>query len=297
MGSNSFGLYRFPESILLAVNAGYTAPGGTEVDQLLAPNLGDFVRTHRTIPRHPDHPRGFSRPALAGLCDVSASYIAQIEQREKTSPSPEVVDAIARALRLTPAERQHMHNLAAPKTPGPRTHTPMPVAEMRELISDDLRAAADGLIPHLSGYIDERWNVLWTNEAYDRAYPRLSEVENILVWFFLVPESHQVMIEWEDEARLTVNWFRWHMGRYQNPQWALDLLGRLSSCAEFRAMYLAEHVDFERHQPLMHLRDPATSEPYSVRVRITDVPSVDAPFQWFIGMRQSFSGPPSLLTD
>ncbi|MFI1919418.1 helix-turn-helix domain-containing protein [Nocardia sp. NPDC020380] len=279
------------------MNAGYACPGGVEADQLLAPNLADFVRTHRTIPRGPDHPRGFSRPALAALCDVSASYIAQIEQREKMSPSPEVVDAIARALELTPAERQHMHNLAAPKTPGPRTHAPLPVARMRERISDDLRAAAGDLAPHLSGYVDERWNVLWANRDYDRAYPRLLEVENILVWFFLVPESRRVMMEWEDEARLTVNWFRWHMGRYQNPQWALDLLGRLSECEAFRAMYSAERVDFERHQPLMHLRDPDTQQPYSVRVRITDVPGVDAPFQWFIGLRQPFSGPENLLSE
>nr|WP_084477820.1 helix-turn-helix domain-containing protein [Nocardia jejuensis] len=276
------------------MNAGYTS-GGAAVGQLLAPNLADFVRTHRTMPRHPTHPRGFSRPALAALCDVSASYIAQIEQREKLSPSPEVVDAIARALHLTPAEHQHMHNLAEPKTSGPRTHAPMPVAQMRELITEDLYATATDLAPHLSGYVDERWNVLWANESYSRAYPRLMEVVNILIWFFLVPEAPRVMMEWEDEARLTVNWFRWHMGRYQNPQWALDLLGRLSSCEPFRAMYLAERVDFERHQPLMHLRDPDTLEPYSVRVQITDIPGVDAPFQWFIGIRYPFKGPPSLL--
>ncbi|WP_157556625.1 helix-turn-helix domain-containing protein [Nocardia acidivorans] len=279
------------------MNAGHTAPGGFMADQLLAPNLADFVRTHRTSPRPPDFPRGLSRPALAARCDVSASYIAQIEQREKVSPSPEVVDAIARALELTPAERQHMHNLAAPKTPGPRTHDPMPVTEMLTLITADLRDAANDLMPHLSGYVDERWNVLWVNETYDRAYPRLLEVVNILVWFFLVPESRRVMIEWEDEARLTVNWFRWHMGRYQDPEWAMELLAQLSSCDEFRAMYLAERVDFERHQPLMHLRDPDTHEPYSVRVRITDVPGVDAPFQWFIGIRQPFNGPASLLTE
>ncbi|GAB4588409.1 MmyB family transcriptional regulator [Nocardia sp. IFM 10818] len=278
------------------MNAGHSVSGGVGADRLLAPNLADFVRTHRTRAR-PEHPRGLSRPVLAGISDVSASYIAQIEQREKTAPSPEVVDAIARALALTPAERQHMHNLSAPKTPGPRTHAPLPVAGMRELITADLRAAAADLSPHLSGYVDERWNVLWANQVYDRAYPRLLEVVNILVWFFLVPESRQVMMEWEDEARLTVNWFRWHMGRYQNPQWALDLLDRLSSCEAFRTMYLAERVDFERHQPLMHLRDPDTREPYSVRVRITDVPGVDAPFQWFIGIRQPFNGPPGLLAD
>ncbi|WP_196054602.1 helix-turn-helix domain-containing protein [Nocardia aurantiaca] len=276
------------------MNAGYSASGEIEADdQLLAPNLADFLRTHRTA-RRPDYPRGLSRPALAAACDVSASYIAQIEQREKTSPSPEVVDAIARALRLTPAERQHMHNLAAPKTSGPRTHSPLSVAEMRELITEDLRAAADDLTPHLSGYVDERWNVLWANQIYEAAYPRLLEVVNILVWFFLVPESRDVMMEWEDEARLTVNWFRWHMGRYQNPQWALDLLRQLSSCEAFRTMYLAERVDFDRHQPLMHLRDPDTREPYSVRVRITDIPGVDTPFQWFIGIKLPFSGPPSL---
>jgi hypothetical protein len=224
----------------------------------------------------------------------SLSYLNQIENGQRKALTPDFVEALAAALELTPAETQHLNNLAAPKGPGPRNHEPMAVEDMRALITDDMRDHMNSLAPHLCGYVDERWNVLAANEVYANAYPRLLDVTNILVWFFMIPESRVTMLEWEDEARLTVNWFRWHMGRYGNPAWAMDLLGKLSLSEEFREMWLAEEIEFTRHQPLMHLRD-SSGEAYSVNVRITNVPGIDVPFQLFVGVKLPFSGPETLL--
>ncbi|MFR9754091.1 helix-turn-helix domain-containing protein [Nocardia sp. 004] len=262
--------------------------------ELRAPTIADFVRTHRKRPR-PGHPSGYSRQKLATLVPASLSYLSQIESGERTSPKPEFIDALSTALQLSSVEKQHLHNLALPKSSGPRTHAPLTVAKMRTLITPDMESVMDGLAPHLSGYVDERWFVLAANEVYDQAYPRLLEVGNVLTWFFAVPESRSVMLEWEAEARLTVNWFRWHMGRYGNSDWALELLSQLSTSREFTAMWLEERVDFQRHQPLMHLRDPDTDKPYSVRVQIADVPGATVPFQWFIGIKTPFNGPENLL--
>lgn len=83
-------------------------------------------------------------------------------------------------------------------------------------------------------------------------------------------------------------------GPLRQPAWAQDLLATLSPNTEFRNMWLAEQVEFTRHQPLMHLRDDA-GNPYSVNVKITNVPGIDAPFQLFVGVKQPFSGPEHLL--
>ncbi|WP_051192599.1 MmyB family transcriptional regulator [Nocardia jiangxiensis] len=262
-------------------------------EELRPPNVADFVRTRRTRPK-PGYPTGFTRQELATRVPSSLSYLNQIENGQRKALTPDFVSALAAALELTATETQHLNNLAALKGPGPHSHKPMAIEQMRSLITDDMRDHMDSLTPHLCGYVDDRWNILAANEIYAHAYPRLLDVTNILVWFFTVSESRVTMLEWEDEARLTVNWFRWHMGNYRNPAWAKDLLAKLSTSTEFREMWLAEEVEFTRHQPLMHLRDPS-GEPYSVNVKITNVPGIEVPFQLFVGVKLPFSGPEQLL--
>ena len=165
---------------------------------------------------------------------------------------------------------------------------------MRAQIPDHLLEVMHGMAPHLCAYVDERWNVLACNAIYADAFPGLTDVVNVLQWFFAVPASRQVMLEWESEARLTVSWFRWHMARYRQSAWAVELMTDLSVDPRFAEMWEAEDVEFGRPQPLMHLREATSGEPYSVNVQITDVP-LGVPLQMFIGVRRPFSGPRDLL--
>lgn len=64
---------------------------------------------------------GLRREELSQLAGVSADYIMRLEQGRATSPSPQIVEALARALRLGPDERAHLHRLAGHATPDPRT--------------------------------------------------------------------------------------------------------------------------------------------------------------------------------
>ncbi|WP_205699585.1 helix-turn-helix transcriptional regulator [Conexibacter sp. SYSU D00693] len=63
---------------------------------------------------------GLRREELAGLAGVSLDYLARLEQGRATHPSASVVASLARALRLTDAERDHLQRLAghAPEGPG-----------------------------------------------------------------------------------------------------------------------------------------------------------------------------------
>ncbi|MGW5714821.1 helix-turn-helix transcriptional regulator [Amycolatopsis sp. NPDC003865] len=83
--------------------------------------LGAFLRTRRAALRPADvglrqgHRRrtpGLRREEVAELCAMSADYFARLERGTGPRPSEPMVAAIARGLRLTPAERDHLFLLA-----------------------------------------------------------------------------------------------------------------------------------------------------------------------------------------
>lgn len=62
---------------------------------------------------------GLRREELAQLAQVSVDYLIRLEQGRATSPSPQVLEALARALRLSGQERAHLFRLAGHTPPGP----------------------------------------------------------------------------------------------------------------------------------------------------------------------------------
>ncbi len=61
---------------------------------------------------------GLRREELAALAGISADYLTRLEQGRATSPSAQVVEALARALRLGDAERDLLFRLAGHAAPG-----------------------------------------------------------------------------------------------------------------------------------------------------------------------------------
>lgn len=55
------------------------------------------------------------------LAGISVDYVTRLEQGRASSPSAQVVEALARALRLSEAERAHLFRLAGLVLPGPDT--------------------------------------------------------------------------------------------------------------------------------------------------------------------------------
>lgn len=55
---------------------------------------------------------GLRREEVAGLAGVSVDYVTRLEQARGPRPSPAVLTALARALRLSGAETDHLHVLA-----------------------------------------------------------------------------------------------------------------------------------------------------------------------------------------
>jgi transcriptional regulator with XRE-family HTH domain len=88
-------------------------------------SLGTFLRTRRAALRPEDvglrrGPRrrapGLRREEVAELCTMSADYFARLERGDGPQPSEQMLAAIARGLRLTPDERDHLFLLAGYRT-------------------------------------------------------------------------------------------------------------------------------------------------------------------------------------
>ena len=103
--------------------------------------LADFLRSRREriTPADvglPTGPRrrtpGLRREEAAQLAFISTEYYTRLEQARGPHPSREVLAGLARALRLTDAERDHLHHLAG-VPPGP---PPGPSREVRQSILD-----------------------------------------------------------------------------------------------------------------------------------------------------------------
>lgn len=61
---------------------------------------------------------GLRREELAELAGVSVDYVVRLEQGRASTPSAQVVSALARALRLTGQERDHLYRLAGLQPPS-----------------------------------------------------------------------------------------------------------------------------------------------------------------------------------
>ncbi|MFD8077826.1 helix-turn-helix transcriptional regulator [Streptomyces sp. NPDC059718] len=89
--------------------------------------LADFLHTRREalqpedvgLPRGPRRrTRGLRREEAAVLCGMSTDYYARLEQQRGPQPSEPMLAAIARGLRLSLDERDHLFRLAGHNTPS-----------------------------------------------------------------------------------------------------------------------------------------------------------------------------------
>ena len=77
---------------------------------------------------------GLRREEVAQLAGVSLDYLARLEQGRASNPSPSVLTALARALRLTEAERSHLYALAGELEPRPGTINRHITASLQRLL-------------------------------------------------------------------------------------------------------------------------------------------------------------------
>jgi transcriptional regulator with XRE-family HTH domain len=101
---------------------------------------------------------GLRREELALLAGISVDYITRLEQGRASNPSIQVIEALARALRLSQAERAHLFHLAGLLPPGPET---VPVS-----ITPSVQRMLDRLTTTPVGVYDASWTLVVANLPY-----------------------------------------------------------------------------------------------------------------------------------
>jgi transcriptional regulator with XRE-family HTH domain len=177
--------------------------------------------------------RGLRREEVAQLASVSTTYYTFLEQGRDIRPSRQVLDALAGALRLTDAERDYLHGLAAGAPASSLAAEKLPAA-VADLV--------DRLDPHPTYVSGRRWDVLAANRAARELWadwPSLPPAErNIVWWTFMDPRARSVLIEWESEASAQLARFRAAAARHSGDPGFTELIERLhAGSAEVRAWW------------------------------------------------------------
>ncbi|MBF6299391.1 helix-turn-helix domain-containing protein [Nocardia amamiensis] len=125
---------------------------------------------------------GLRREELAQLAGISADYIIRLEQGRATNPSPQVVEALARALRLTQEERAHLFHLAGLAPPGP--------GMVPRHITPSVHRMLDRLTGTPVAVFDAAWTQLLANPLYTALMGEWDGNDLNAVWRnFLNPHS------------------------------------------------------------------------------------------------------------
>jgi len=130
---------------------------------------------------------GLRREEVAQLAGVSPTYYAFLEQGRDISPSSQVLDALARALRLSPAERDHLYTLAQRGAP--------PGAGVPETLGAGITALVDRLDPYPTFVKGRRWDILAANRAARALFTDWLALppgqRNELLWMFTDPGARE----------------------------------------------------------------------------------------------------------
>ncbi len=228
---------------------------------LRAHELGAFLRSRRTlltpekvglsiegVRRTP----GLRRQEIARLAGVSEGYYVRLEQGSALHPSASVLGALARALRLSDEEREHLFALAEETRPetGP------------EVLAVGTRRMLELLAPPTAAYvISRRSDVLAWNDTAAALFGHLVDGPcrpNNVRYVFTNPEARALFVDWPHIAADSVAHLRAATGHRPDDAELTELvteLGKVSS--DFRRLWatrtLRHKVDGrkELHHPLV----------------------------------------------
>jgi len=178
--------------------------------------LGEFLRIRRARLSPTDYGfpvmrrrrlPGLSRDEVAQLAGISIAYYTWIEQGRDINMSPEVLNAIARALCLGEAERAHLFTLVGMEV----TENTLGDDRMHPTIASIFNCFNDASSSWCALMYDAWFNVLDSTLLATAVFgirPGHGLESNLLYRLFADPVQRTTWVEWESEARMAVGMFR-----------------------------------------------------------------------------------------
>jgi transcriptional regulator with XRE-family HTH domain len=170
---------------------------------------------------------GLRREEIAMLAGVSVTWYTWLEQGRRINVSTDVLEALARALRLDDAERQHLLTLAVR---APAAH-----ADNVADVPDALVRLITSMEPAPAYVLGPRWEFLAWNRPQARLYPvieRLDDAERNLLWaMFAEPSVRPLLDDWPAQARRILAEFRAGTAALRDDPQVTTLVDRLRAAS------------------------------------------------------------------
>ncbi|WP_405765219.1 helix-turn-helix transcriptional regulator [Actinacidiphila glaucinigra] len=242
--------------------------------------LGAFLRSRRDrltpsqagIEAFPGARRvpGLRREELAVLAGLSPDYYSRLEQGRQANISDEVLDALARALRLDEVERAHLRDLAAP-TARRRAATPHAAAVQRP---DPGLLRVMRTLDHVPVLLlGHRGEVLARNGLLMAVLGRPLEPGTSFVRFmFQDPVARERIVNWQDFASATVATMRRETARRPQDTRLTVLVDELRTADADVARWWDDHAVRDYASVAKRIQHP-TAGPLTFDIEIVCAPN------------------------
>ena len=184
---------------------------------------------------------GLRRSEVAALAGVSVEYLTQLERGNLGGASEQVLDALARALRLDEAERTHLFDLARTAASPGRTNR-------RAARTSTLRPSVQRLLDTQGSpaYVrNGRGDILAANTLCTALYGDVLNAASLPVsvprFVFLDPRSVEFFLDWDTVADDTAASLRIQAGANPDDRQLSDLVGELATRSDAFAARWARH--------------------------------------------------------
>jgi transcriptional regulator with XRE-family HTH domain len=218
----------------------------------MEPELGAFLRFKREsidplaagFPAGRRRTPGLRREEVAQLAGVSVTWYTWLEQSRDIGVSRQVLDSVARALRMNPGERRHLFALAGLVAPTPPTG-PVPV-------DPAVRKLLDTLEPNPAYVANPWWDILAYNAGYAALAPILDEIppeERNSLWLIFTDEHVRRSVADEPaESDRMVGQLRANLARYPDDPRGQELVAALLAASpRFAKRWSDDHSVREFH--------------------------------------------------
>jgi transcriptional regulator with XRE-family HTH domain len=212
---------------------------------------------------------GLRREEVAQLAGVGVTWYTWLEQGRPINASSQVLDAIARTLRLDQVEREYLYRLAeVPQTPACKAQE----------VPRDVRTVLDALEPLPAVLANGRSDALAWNSVYAAMFPAVVNAppaeRNALWMSFTLPRCCNPVANMDEQGAEQVAVFRYRYTRHVGaPLWK-DFVRRLSEASpEFARLWARHDVAGPRSCDKL-FRYPAVGE---IATRTTGLEVIGAP--------------------
>jgi transcriptional regulator with XRE-family HTH domain len=208
--------------------------------------LGEFLKARRAKltpedfgmpPGSRRRTPGLRREEVALLAGVGVTWYTWLEQGREINASTQVLDAVARTLRMDPAAREHLYRLAEA--------TPSRTENVCGAVPEAIREIVESLDPLPASLINARFDILVSNGAAEDLFwewHSLPCIHKNNLWCCITePAARGQLLEYDRHIRYMVARLRAaYINHIGEPEWEEDIR-RLSSLSREFADLWARH--------------------------------------------------------